>query len=300
MANPPPSPPLDDTERIVGWKAIAAHIKMSERTAVRWARAHGMPVHRVAGSGRSAVFAWPHELDSWSRTAAATLARKEEGTDAGAALDQCVDEPGPPDTETAPAASSAGGEHLNAKANGIRWVWPVVALTAFGLLIVYLTANHVVGSAPPRTLPWKVENGAHGRPASPSTIELRLVVGSWGPRMVTVHPGDMVRVETATVALGLHSEVDGDRLRLNVQRLAPLGTGESTTHVLARDLVQQKPERIEVLGQSLSVTWLPSPQGAADATKDIVKPCCLECEGLAVCGIAVTSACGACRGEARK
>lgn len=48
-----------------GWKDIACHINASERSARRWEKTRALPVHRVPGGGRDAVFAAIHELNSW-------------------------------------------------------------------------------------------------------------------------------------------------------------------------------------------------------------------------------------------
>ncbi len=52
-------------ERLDSWKEIAAYLKRDERTAMRWAKERGLPVHRLPGPGRSAVFAYAHEVDAW-------------------------------------------------------------------------------------------------------------------------------------------------------------------------------------------------------------------------------------------
>jgi len=48
-----------------GWKEIAARLGTSERTVRRWEVARGLPIHRVNGAARDAVFAWPAELTEW-------------------------------------------------------------------------------------------------------------------------------------------------------------------------------------------------------------------------------------------
>lgn len=48
-----------------GWKAIAAHLRRDERTAMRWAAERAMPVHRMPGPGRGSVDAIAGELDAW-------------------------------------------------------------------------------------------------------------------------------------------------------------------------------------------------------------------------------------------
>jgi hypothetical protein len=55
-------------QRLDSWKEIAAHIGRDIRTAIRWEKARGLPVHRVPGKGaRDPVFAYRSELDEWLR-----------------------------------------------------------------------------------------------------------------------------------------------------------------------------------------------------------------------------------------
>lgn len=51
--------------RIMGWKRIAAHLGVSERTARRWETNEGLPVHRQQHEARSTPFAYAEEIDSW-------------------------------------------------------------------------------------------------------------------------------------------------------------------------------------------------------------------------------------------
>ena len=53
--------------RLDSWKAIAAHLKRDVATVRRWEKDLGLPVHRVAGGGRS-VFAYPDQIDAWLHT----------------------------------------------------------------------------------------------------------------------------------------------------------------------------------------------------------------------------------------
>jgi len=52
-------------KRLDSWKEIASFFGRSERTVKRWESERGLPVHRVPGSGRSAVFAYANELADW-------------------------------------------------------------------------------------------------------------------------------------------------------------------------------------------------------------------------------------------
>ena len=50
-------------ERIDGWKDIAGYLGKDVTTAIRWEKLSGLPIHRVPGGQRQAVFAWRHEID---------------------------------------------------------------------------------------------------------------------------------------------------------------------------------------------------------------------------------------------
>jgi tetratricopeptide (TPR) repeat protein len=49
----------------VGWKDIAAYLGKTDRTAKRWGRERGLPVHRVPGTAKTSVYAYSNELDHW-------------------------------------------------------------------------------------------------------------------------------------------------------------------------------------------------------------------------------------------
>src|SRR6202041_1755241 len=51
--------------RLDSWKEIAAFFGRDERTVRRWEKERGLPVHRVPGGARSAVFAYTNELADW-------------------------------------------------------------------------------------------------------------------------------------------------------------------------------------------------------------------------------------------
>jgi hypothetical protein len=47
------------------WKEIAAHLGRGVRTVQRWEQNLSLPIHRPRGKNRSAVVAFPEELDQW-------------------------------------------------------------------------------------------------------------------------------------------------------------------------------------------------------------------------------------------
>lgn len=52
-------------ERFDSWKEIASYLGRDLRTVRRWEKSKGLPVHRVPGGARAAVFAFRGEIDSW-------------------------------------------------------------------------------------------------------------------------------------------------------------------------------------------------------------------------------------------
>ena len=54
-------------ERLDSWKEIAAYLNRDQRTVQRWEAQCGLPVHRIPGRIRSAVYAFPMEIDAWLR-----------------------------------------------------------------------------------------------------------------------------------------------------------------------------------------------------------------------------------------
>jgi hypothetical protein len=51
--------------RLDSWKEIAEYLRRDERTVRRWEATRSLPVHRVPGKGRRAVYAQKSEIDAW-------------------------------------------------------------------------------------------------------------------------------------------------------------------------------------------------------------------------------------------
>ncbi|WP_348263934.1 hypothetical protein P8935_05210 [Telmatobacter sp. DSM 110680] len=51
--------------RLDGWKAISDYLGWHVRTVMRWEEQKGLPVHRVPGGQRHAVYAYKNEIDGW-------------------------------------------------------------------------------------------------------------------------------------------------------------------------------------------------------------------------------------------
>ncbi len=56
-----------DQDRLSSWKEIANFLKCSEKTAARWEKERGLPVHRLPGGSKGSVWADPNELERWMR-----------------------------------------------------------------------------------------------------------------------------------------------------------------------------------------------------------------------------------------
>ena len=54
-----------DNIRLDSWKEIATYLRKDVRTVIRWEKEKNLPVHRVPGGQRKAVFAYRSELDMW-------------------------------------------------------------------------------------------------------------------------------------------------------------------------------------------------------------------------------------------
>jgi len=78
-----PSPPdngLPRNGRLDGWKEIAAYVARGVRTAQRWERELGLPIHRMRTGTGEVVFADKAEIDAWLRKQSGiSLANGENG-----------------------------------------------------------------------------------------------------------------------------------------------------------------------------------------------------------------------------
>src|SRR6266568_334856 len=54
--------------RLDGWKAISDYLGWHTRTVMRWEQQKALPVHRIPGGQRHAVFAFRSEIDEWLKS----------------------------------------------------------------------------------------------------------------------------------------------------------------------------------------------------------------------------------------
>ncbi len=133
-------------KRLDSWKEIAAFLGRAERTVKRWETERGLPVHRIPGGGRSAVFAYSDELAEWLQGRSEELA--SEDSPSSGVEDLKPDSPGAAVLNTPPARFTATTPLAVPTAVRIRnWppsrlaAWLVPLLLAAGL-IAYFSIGH--------------------------------------------------------------------------------------------------------------------------------------------------------------
>ena len=184
-----------ETDALRGWKEIAAYLRASERSVTRWESTRGLPVHRVRGGGRDAVFAQRRELEAWM------AAQLQQGN---AVLE--------PAQETADRETDASDAHarfrLPWKLVGFRWV-------GFGVLaVMLLTAALMTMDAWPErqseagvaesSRPGVVASGEPIRTLPDAPITLEIVLAERRPARLGVVPGECGWIDLVT----------GDRLEI--------------------------------------------------------------------------------------
>jgi hypothetical protein len=56
---------MGDERRLESWKEIGVYLQKDLRTARRWEKEEGLPVHRHSHKSRASVYAFPSEIDAW-------------------------------------------------------------------------------------------------------------------------------------------------------------------------------------------------------------------------------------------
>jgi hypothetical protein len=144
ISEPPRSSP--DTDRLDGWKEIAAHLRKGVRTVQRWEKELGLPVRRM-GTGRGEVVcASRSELDAWR-------ASLEKTADLGARPDEDSGETpastaAPASQTGAPASQTAAPDSARQRRGARGWRRTVAAgagtlllLTAAGVTWIFLSRS---------------------------------------------------------------------------------------------------------------------------------------------------------------
>ena len=134
---------VDAAPRLVGWKDIAAYLGKADRTVKRWGRERGLPVHRVPGTAKTSVYAYPAELDQWLESASAFEPDSEPD------IEESPDTANMPvaavEGATATADSAANAYHLTWSAKR-KWATALAAVVVFAVALD-ATARLTVGES---------------------------------------------------------------------------------------------------------------------------------------------------------
>ncbi len=134
-------------KRLDSWKEIASFFGRAERTVKRWETERGLPVHRVPGGGRSAVFAYSNELADWLKGSGQELDADDPAS--GEVEDRKTDLAGAA-AQPSPAAPTSVPTVVVMKSwppsRLAAWLIPLVLAAG---LIVFLWVGH---SSPPKAL----------------------------------------------------------------------------------------------------------------------------------------------------
>jgi hypothetical protein len=125
------SAPATEPGRLNGWKEIALHLGKGTRTAQRWEKIYGLPVHRLGREGGEIVFAFRDEIDRW---VAASEQERAAGEREGNGTTR-EEKPG----EDAGARAPEGGAARRALRRARRWALPLLllGLAVFGTLALW-------------------------------------------------------------------------------------------------------------------------------------------------------------------
>lgn len=131
-----------------GWKEIAGFLETSVSSAVRWEDQRGLPVHRLPGEGKEAVFAFRDEIELWQRSDSGRAGDGDPSADAAPPLEsgsQRRAETGVPGS----ISSSIEGE-MPARVNRRRFLVGGITFAVAGLAICAVWFMGSPGRTQPR------------------------------------------------------------------------------------------------------------------------------------------------------
>lgn len=188
-----------------GWKEIAVFLGASPRSAQRWERELGMPVHRLRITTGSVVTAYPSELDSWRRQVSAALARGPVQSDGSDDLEFGESGQG----HASDVQGEAPARHrpvVEGRLTGVAARWALIGLLAvLGAVGAGWALWHRGGSARDAIAAGDADGDIIRVTSGPSTIRLRS--GPDGMTTVTLPGVPEIRVRTERIGAELAVEV---------------------------------------------------------------------------------------------
>ncbi len=132
--------------KLDGWKEIAVYLGRDVTTAIRWEHERRLPVHRVPGGKRGAVYAYRHEIDRWlSGYGHGPLAAVGPGALSGGEsvlTAQAADRSPAPHTGESemraaggPVPQASGWTQRLVRARAVRWAAAAAALAGLGYAV---------------------------------------------------------------------------------------------------------------------------------------------------------------------
>jgi hypothetical protein len=120
-------PPTNGT-RLDSWKAIADYLHVDIRTARRWEKERSLPVYRVPGGGRRAVYADISDIENWLRSGRLPAPAPDAGSPIATIESANATQAGP-----IPSPNGAGKYRHGVKT---RWIFMSAVAGGLGLLLL--------------------------------------------------------------------------------------------------------------------------------------------------------------------
>ncbi len=272
-------------EELRGWKDIGAHFGTSDRTAQRWERDHGMPVHRTGRTRGASVFAVVHELDAWRLSPAGARADSENGE--------------PLHAEHPSTVAERPGRRR------------VIALLVAAILVVVAAAGlAAVWAIRGRKVPDTLTSGAslpdaYAVPKSPLVFLLDVTRDDGTPFQFHVLDGGMATLAVRYgVKLGFTPVSRGPASQLVVFRITPDGSGEAIRELKRMPLALGSKTRFDYPGMTVDIEWIKMLESSdlPAAPQDTPRHCCIVAGDVTACAAQVSvsseTAVGSCCGFA--
>lgn len=276
-------------EELRGWKDIGAHFGASDRTAQRWERDHGMPVHRTGRTRGASVFALPEELDAWRISPEGLCAGSEGGNGAH------------PQGATATAvlvpsqAVDAGPTFLRSRKALITVAAAAVLVAAVAVGWLMLARRTSPADAPRRSVP-----DAYTMPRSSVVFLLKITTANGDPFVFHVLDGGMATIAVrGGTKLGFVPARSAGTAKLVVVELTPLRpAGERILELKRFTLVPRSRIHFDHPGMSVDVEWTDTLKSSdlPAAPPDSPRKCCVICGDVTACAAQASAPCGTCCG----
>jgi tetratricopeptide (TPR) repeat protein len=240
-ARPPGDEPASNG-RLDSWKEIASYLRRSVRSAKRWEKEEGLPVHRHLHGKRDSVYAYRAELDGWWTNRGAKLTDKNGVKDTASLPEtETLDVPGieepERDEKIAPLSSRAP------RRGALIGVGFGLAILLVGLVALLSRNGSSASAGSLRPLPFKARDwvlvtrfeNRTGQPIFDGTLEAALERELRNSRYLNVVPRERIndalelmrKPDTATVDAALGREIclrDGGIRALVTGRIEKLGS----------------------------------------------------------------------------